>query len=173
MNYENENGKIFMKEIKITDFGLTQDYSRIRKLGGTPVFSSPFSFDTMMYLIGDCYSLIRIVEWICLETSDWIQLAHFPIIDDESDPTEPGRKRRIIKEALDTFPVLKMAKEEIQNILKDFTYYQSLSLNPSWNYKISRFDLIQAGIDSNWFIDQNIQPTDQLKRENFNLKNIK
>ena len=100
INYENENGKIKMKEIKITDFGLTQLYRRITKLGGTPVFSSPFSFDTNDNLASDFYSLLRIAEWICLETSDWIQLAHFPIIDDESDPNEPGRTRRIIKEAL-------------------------------------------------------------------------
>ena len=90
INYENENGKIKLKEIKITDFGLTQNWGRIEKLGGTPIFSSPLSFVKDNNYRGDWYSLFRIIQWICLETSDWIQLAHFPILDEESDPTDPG-----------------------------------------------------------------------------------
>jgi len=176
INFETENGKIKMKEMKITDFGLSQDTTRITKLGGTPIFSSPWAFvkDGAVYSV-DWYSLFRITEWICLETSDWIQLAHFPIIDDESDSTDPGRKRRIIKEALDTFPILKWTKEGIRKFSKSNLSYTPPSLNPwnPWNYKISRADLIGAGIDSNWFIDQNSEPTGELKRENFNLQNLK
>ena len=75
--------------------------------------------------------------------------------------------------ALDTFPVLKMAKEGIWEILKNPNVYAgSVSLDLSWNYKISRVDLIHAGIDSNWFLDEN-QPANEIENEIINLKNLR
>ena len=100
--------------------------------------------------------------FLCLSPADFIQLTCFPIEDElllES-----------IRTAINSFDILK-------KILKGLNDYKGGSLVDLSKYskvKISRNDLINAGIDRNWFIDSlPVGHKDTLQSENFRVQDIR
>ena len=151
----------------MTDFGLSCNNTGF-KIGGTPIFASPEVFGGEQRYI-DEFSFGRIVCFLCLDYSDFLQLLFMPIEDEE--------RRNKIRNAIDQFEVFKKAKKCMQYGYR----YQSTSefrdisnLSP---LLISRSDLISAGIPKKWFIDSNYQEGDyggnELMDEQFNLRNLK
>ena len=148
-------------QIKISDFGLSGNWEESKKRGGTPLYASFQAFGGYQTDL-DEFSYSRLMLFLCLSPADFIQLTCFPIEDElllES-----------IRTAINSFDILK-------KILKGLNDYKGGSLVDLSKYskvKISRNDLINAGIDRNWFIDSlPVGHKDTLQSENFRVQDIR
>ena len=111
-----------------------------KKKGGTPVFASPNAFGGKQREF-DYFSLARIALFLSLDPLDFYQLLYLPLEDEE--------KMKKIRRALATFEIFNKTKEMMTHGPK---YRQDLS--SCKKLKISRGDLVAAGIPENWFLDQ-------------------
>ena len=143
----------------MTDFGLSCNAEGFKK-GGTPIFASPEAFGGEQAYIDD-FSFGRIVCFLCLDYSDFLQLLFMPIEDEE--------RTNKIRNAIDTFEVFRLAKKCMQN--GDRSSYDFKDVSNLSPLLISRADLIKAGIPQNWFLDPNYQ-SGNIEEEQFNLNNI-
>ena len=145
----------------MTDFGLSGT-KKSKKKGGTPLYGGPGVFGGYQAAL-DSFSYWRLMMFMCLSPPDFIQLTCFPIEDEQV----LGEIRNGIK----SFAILKY-------ILKQFEKYGTRQrfddMSQYSKVKISRNDLITAGIDQNWFIDSlPVGHEDTLQLENFNCQEIK
>ena len=100
--------------------------------------------------------------FLCLSQADFIQLTCFPIEDEQ--------QLKSIRKALKSFDILKKILEN----LEDYSYSGFVDVSKYSKVKISRNDLITAGINRNWFIDSlPVGHKDTLQSENFKVQDIK
>ena len=111
-----------------------------KKKGGTPVFASPNAFGGYQWYF-DYFSVGRIGLFLALDPADFYQLLFLPIENEEM--------MKQIKRALATFEIFNKSKEMMSHGSKG-----GADLSRCKKLKISRGDLIEAGIPENWFLDQ-------------------
>ena len=112
-----------------------------KKKGGTPVFASPNAFGGDQTYF-DAFSVGRIGLFLALDPADFYQLLFLPIENEE--------RMKQIKRALATFEIFNKSKRMMSHAAKDGRQ----DLSGCKKLKISRGDLIEAGIPENWFLDQ-------------------
>ena len=111
----------------------------------------------------DEFSYYRLILFLCLPVPDFIQLTCFPIEDEQL----LGR----IRNSLESFAILKKILYELKNY-NAFSVSSDLSKFPK--VKISRDDLITAGIPSTWFIDSLPNgKKNTLQSQNFHCQSIR
>ena len=101
--------------------------------------------------------------FLCLSPSDFIQLSCFPI--------ENEKLLGKVRNAMESFAILKKILNELKSY-NVFSVFADLSEYPK--VKISRDDLITAGIPDKWFIDS--LPggkKNTLQSQNFHCQNIR
>ena len=100
--------------------------------------------------------------FLILDPSDFIQLCCFPIEDEQLLQT--------IRNALNSFDVLKPILGTLKHYSSDLAFSDMSHYS---KVKITRLDLIEAGIPENWFIDSlPVGHKDTLQSENFKCQNI-
>ena len=152
----------------ITDFGLSGDSRSSTKKGGTPVFASALVFGGNQHYV-DSYSICRIILFMCLDYSDFLQLCFMPIEDEE--------KQLRIRRALESFEIFKLALGKMS--FGGSVYFPDVS--KCSKFLISRVDLIKAFVhegiseeDANdWFIDTKGNIWNSVQDENWNLRLLK
>ena len=99
----------------------------------------------------DSFLFGRIVCFLCLDYSDFLQLSFMPIEDEET--------RNKIKNGINQFEVLRNAKECMNPAENSGIrhFYNISHLSP---LLIHRADLITAGIPQDWFLNSNYQEED-------------
>ena len=107
----------------------------------------------------DYYAVGRINLFLALEWSDFIQLSFMPI--------EDKRMLRTVRNGIRSFEIIPKILRSLRTGTK---YSDDLSKLPK--VKITRSDLISAGIPSNWFIDSLDCRRDTIQSENFNCQNL-
>ena len=145
----------------MSDFGLSGNYDESKKRGGTPLYANLRVFGGNQRFL-DEFSYWRLMMFLCLSPTDFIQLTCFPIEDDQLLES--------IQKAIKSFDILK----EILDGLEHYGYNEDIyDLSEYSKVKISRDDLINAGIDRTWFIDSlPIGHKDTIQSENFKVQNI-
>ena len=150
----------------MTDFGLSCRQFGFKK-GGTPIFASPEVFGGYQTGI-DEFSMGRIVCFLCLDYSDFLQLCFMPI--------EEEKTRNQIRNAIDQFEVFRKAKKCMQYGRRTVSTDEFRDISNLSPLLISRSDLISAGIPKKWFLDPNYQEGElfgnEILDEQFNLKNL-
>ena len=132
-----------------------------KKRGGTPLYASYTVFGGDQGGL-DSFSYYRLMMFLCLSPADFIQLTCFPIEDEQQFQS--------IRNALESFDILK----KVLKGLRDYTGLGFDDVSKCSKVRISRNDLINAGIDRNWFIDSlPVGHKDTLQSENFKVQNIK
>ena len=111
-----------------------------KKKGGTPVFASPNAFGGDQYNF-DSFSVARIGLFLSLDPLEFYQLLYLPL--------ENEAELKKIRRALATFEIFNKTKKMMSHGRK---YKEDLSRCKK--LKISRGDLVAAGIPQNWFLDQ-------------------
>ena len=108
----------------------------------------------------DYFAFGRICLFLALDYPDFIQLSFMPIEDD--------KMLRTVRNGIKSFENIK----EILECLK--------TGNKHWNdmselkkVKITRSDLISAGIPSNWFMDSLDCDRDTIQTENFHCQSLR
>ena len=148
----------------MTDFGLSCDLNGFKK-GGTPIFCSPEAFGGNQKDI-DHFSFGRIVCYLCLDYSDFLQLLFMPIEDEKT--------RNKIRNAIEQFDVFRKAKDCMKHGDRSTVQFKNISNRTS--LLISRADLISAGVPRKWFLDSKYQAGDlfgnEAMDEQFNLNNL-
>ena len=144
------------------DFGLSGDRGNDSKKGGTPIYASNKVFGGEQYNL-DCYSYGRLILFLILDWSDFIQLSFMPI--------ENQQMLETIQNGVKSFQI-------IQKILGEYLGYDKYgSFEDMSKYPkvlITRSDLIGAGVPQTWFIDNHsIRHRDTIQCENFNVRNLK
>ena len=134
-----------------------------KKRGGTPLYANLAVFGGYQGDL-DSFSYDRLMMFLCLSPADFIQLTCFPIEDE--------KLLESIRNALKSFEILKEILEGLENYNTGFIKFDDMSKYSK--VKISRNDLINAGIDRNWFIDSlPVGHKDTLQSENFKVQDIK
>ena len=148
-------------QIKLSDFGLSGNRSKSDKRGGTPLYASSLVFGGDQKDL-DKFSYNRLLLFLCLSPADFIQLTCFPIDDEQ--------QLESIRIAIRSFDILKRILEGLEKYEGDINFNDV----SKWSkVKISRNDLINAGIDRNWFIDSlPVGHKDTLQSENFKVQDI-
>ena len=138
------------------------------KKGGTPIFASPEAFGGKQFMIDD-FSFGRIIVFLCLDYSDFLQLLFMPIEEEDT--------RNKIRNAIDTFEVFRLAKKCMKNGNRYGSSDGFKNVSNLSPLLISRADLISAGIPSNWFLDSNYQEGDfggnEIMDEQCKLRDLK
>ena len=144
------------------DFGLSGKFNNTKKKGGTPIYASNKVFGGYQQEL-DFYSYGRLILFLILDWSDFIQLSFMPIEDEQMLET--------IQNGVKSFPI-------IQEILEDYLEYdkygdfEDMSKYPK--VLVTRSDLISAGVPNNWCIDSlPIGHRDTIQSQNFNIQNLK
>ena len=109
----------------------------------------------------DIFSFGRLVLFLALDYPDFMQILFYPIEDQTTLKT--------VREALDTFEIVRKAKDMLEpysnnrDMSIDLPY---LGLHKCEKVIISRLDLISAGIPEDWFMDyRDIDEMDTLQLE--------
>ena len=143
------------------DFGLSGDATNSTRNGGTPLYASINVFRGRSSIL-DEFSYYRLMLFLCLSPPDFIQLTCFPIEDE--------KQLKTIRKAIKSFDVLKTILERLDDYSNDKDF---ANLSKHSKVKISRTDLITAGIDQTWFIDSfPVGHTNTIQSENFKVQNI-
>ena len=109
----------------------------------------------------DNFAYYRLLLFLCLSPADFIQLTCFPI--------EHEQLLEAIRNALKSFDIL----EDILKQLDDYSAIAIFDVSEYSKVRITRNDLINAGIDRNWFIDSlPVGHKDTLQSENFKVQHI-
>ena len=111
-----------------------------KKKGGTPVFASPNAFGGHQWNF-DFFSVARIALFLSLDSLEFYQLLYLPL--------ENEAEMKKIRRALATFEIFNKTKAMMSHGDKDEEV-----LSCCKKLKISRGDLVAAGIPENWFLDQ-------------------
>ena len=150
---------IFIIQIKLTDFGLAGDVMMSKRRGGTPMYASENAFGgDQRYM--DFFAYGRIHLFLALDWSDFIQLSFMPIEDDQMLET--------VRNGIQSFKIIKNILKCLKTGYKDnFEDMSKLS-----KLKITRSDLISAGIPSNWFMDSLDCDRDTIQTENFHCQSL-
>jgi hypothetical protein len=126
LDFETENGKVKNIKIKLTDLDVSSSCENDKSI--------------------DSFLFGRIVCFLCLDYSDFLQLSFMPIEDEETG--------NIIKNGINQFEVLRNAKECMNPVESSGIrhFYNVSHLSP---LLIHRTDFISAGIPQDWFLDSN------------------
>ena len=110
----------------------------------------------------DSFAYSRICLFLALDYPDFIQLSFMPIEDDKMLET--------VQNGIHSFEIIK----KIWSCLKTgFKSLDMMDMSKLSKLKITRSDLISAGIPSNWFIDSLDCYRDTIQSENFNCGNLR
>ena len=148
----------------MSDFGLSGEQTKgteSKKIGGTPLYANFAVFGVSSNYL-DSFSYYRLMLFLCLSPPDFIQLTCFPI--------EGEQLLETIRKAIKSIDIVEKILEGLEDynsggLFADLSEYSKV--------KISREDLINAGINRNWFIDSlPVGHTDTLQSENFKVQDI-
>ena len=127
-----------------------------KKKGGTPVFASPNAFGGDQSYF-DAFSVARIALFLSLDPLEFYQLLYLPL--------ENEAEMKKIRRALVTFEIFNETKKMMSHGRKN-----NSDLSCCKKLKISRGDLVAAGIPENWFLDQiGRSGTNTLQKENLDI----
>lgn len=130
-------------KLKLTDFGLSGDFSGCEKRGGSPIFGAPevFGSDARRDHMIDEFSLARVCLFLALDRAAFNQLLFMPI--------EDSVELRSIRKCLDKSKFLHDAKNMMRPVERFYT-----ALHQIEKVKLNRHDLINLGIRADWFLDE-------------------
>ena len=107
----------------------------------------------------DMFAYGRICLFLALDYPDFLQLSFMPIEDDKMLET--------VRNGIQSFGII---KEILKSLKTGDKYYHNMSKLSK--VKITRSDLISAGIKSNWFIDSLGCDRDTILSENFHCQSL-
>ena len=144
------------------DFGLSGRTDNKAKKGGTPIYSSNKVFGGYQTDM-DGYSYGRLILFLILDWSDFIQLSFMPIEDQNT--------LNIIQNAVKSFQIIQEILEDYLNY-NNYGIFEDMSKYPK--VLITRSDLIGAGVPKTWFIDNlPIGHRDTIQSQNFHVQSLK
>ena len=107
----------------------------------------------------DLFAYGRICLFLALDYPDFIQLSFMPIEDDQMLQT--------IRNGIKSFEIIKEILKSLKTGSKNYFSMPTLS-----KMKITRSDLISAGIPSNWFMDSLDCDRDTVQTENYHCQSL-
>ena len=107
----------------------------------------------------DYFAYGRIRLFLALDWPDFIQLSFMPIEDDQMLQT--------VRNGIQSFKIIKKILKCLRTGSKTLGDMSELS-----KLKITRSDLISAGIPSNWFMDSLDCDRDTIQTENFHCQSL-
>ena len=144
--WDAQNKKWKIKKIGICDFGLTGKWDK-QKRGGTPMYASRTVFEEGGdFNCSDGYAFGMLISFLVLdEYYDFLQLNFMPVEDEN--------ERNKIRGALSNWHIFNIIKHflEKNNYLfkSDLTKIENVAER---EFKISHQDLIDKGIEKEWFL---------------------